>query len=130
MRASYLLQTCAHGLYLLYIVLQYCWIKPAAAEPRRASGPKRRAPPSAVRGKATFRICMCTFLLVSHNATLSIGTCLCFQTVKVIVSLVRENVLQILVVVTTQSARKEKICDLFPFINIGKGFCFSTSSGS
>ncbi|XP_044053857.1 centrosomal protein of 78 kDa [Siniperca chuatsi] len=35
---------------------EYCWIKPAATEPQRASGPKRRALPSTVRGKATFRI--------------------------------------------------------------------------
>ncbi|XP_035513526.1 centrosomal protein of 78 kDa [Morone saxatilis] len=31
---------------------EYCWIKPAATEPQRATDPKRRA----VRGKATFRI--------------------------------------------------------------------------
>ncbi|XP_029296648.1 centrosomal protein of 78 kDa [Cottoperca gobio] len=35
---------------------EYCWIKPAASEPQRASGPKRRALPSTVRGKTTFRI--------------------------------------------------------------------------
>ncbi|XP_076588077.1 centrosomal protein of 78 kDa isoform X2 [Chaetodon auriga] len=35
---------------------EYCWIKPAATEPQRASGPMRRTLPSAVRGKATFRI--------------------------------------------------------------------------
>lgn len=41
---------------LPYVVLQYCWIKPAASEPQRASGPRRRALPSTVRGKAAFRI--------------------------------------------------------------------------
>ncbi|XP_004547143.2 centrosomal protein of 78 kDa [Maylandia zebra] len=35
---------------------EYCWIKPAASEPQRASGPRRRALPSTVRGKAAFRI--------------------------------------------------------------------------
>ncbi|XP_033474863.2 centrosomal protein of 78 kDa [Epinephelus lanceolatus] len=35
---------------------EYYWIKPAASEPQRASGPKRRALPSTVRGKTTFRI--------------------------------------------------------------------------
>ncbi|KAM9361111.1 centrosomal protein of 78 kDa [Symphorus nematophorus] len=35
---------------------EYCWIKPAATEPQRDSGPKRRALPSTVRGKNTFRI--------------------------------------------------------------------------
>ncbi|XP_008292287.1 centrosomal protein of 78 kDa [Stegastes partitus] len=35
---------------------EYCWIKPATTEPQRTSGPKRRALPSTVRGKATFRI--------------------------------------------------------------------------
>ncbi|XP_041792936.1 centrosomal protein of 78 kDa isoform X2 [Chelmon rostratus] len=35
---------------------EYCWIKPVSTEPHRASGPMRRALPSAVRGKATFRI--------------------------------------------------------------------------
>ncbi|XP_070690241.1 centrosomal protein of 78 kDa [Pempheris klunzingeri] len=35
---------------------EYCWIKPAATEPQRASGPRRRALPSTVKGKATFRI--------------------------------------------------------------------------
>ncbi|XP_031712621.1 centrosomal protein of 78 kDa isoform X2 [Anarrhichthys ocellatus] len=35
---------------------EYCWIKPAASEPQRASGPKRRALPGTVRGKTTFRI--------------------------------------------------------------------------
>ncbi|XP_073323299.1 centrosomal protein of 78 kDa [Pagrus major] len=35
---------------------EYCWINPAATEPQRASGPKRRALPSAARGKTTFRI--------------------------------------------------------------------------
>ncbi|XP_068616932.1 centrosomal protein of 78 kDa [Brachionichthys hirsutus] len=35
---------------------QYCWIKPAAKEPQRASGPKRLVPPSASRGNTTFRI--------------------------------------------------------------------------
>lgn len=41
---------------LPYVVLQYCWIKPAASEPQRASGPRRRALPTTVRGKAAFRI--------------------------------------------------------------------------
>nr|XP_046243802.1 centrosomal protein of 78 kDa [Scatophagus argus] len=35
---------------------EYCWIKPAGAEPRRASGPKRPTVSSAVRGKAIFKI--------------------------------------------------------------------------
>ncbi|KAK1892192.1 Centrosomal protein of 78 kDa [Dissostichus eleginoides] len=35
---------------------EYCWIKPAASEPQRASAPKRRAVPSTARGKTTFRI--------------------------------------------------------------------------
>ncbi|XP_045891778.1 centrosomal protein of 78 kDa isoform X1 [Micropterus dolomieu] len=35
---------------------EYCWIKPAATEPQGVSGPKKRALPSTVRGKATFRI--------------------------------------------------------------------------
>ncbi|XP_054466755.1 centrosomal protein of 78 kDa [Anoplopoma fimbria] len=35
---------------------EYCWIKPAASEPQRASVPKRRALPGTVRGKTTFRI--------------------------------------------------------------------------
>ncbi|XP_042344349.1 centrosomal protein of 78 kDa isoform X2 [Plectropomus leopardus] len=35
---------------------EYCWIKPATSEPQRAAGPKRRALPSAIRGKTTFRI--------------------------------------------------------------------------
>ncbi|XP_078107185.1 centrosomal protein of 78 kDa isoform X2 [Sander vitreus] len=35
---------------------EYCWIKPAASEPQRTSGPKRRALPSTARGKTTFRI--------------------------------------------------------------------------
>ncbi|XP_068560181.1 LOW QUALITY PROTEIN: centrosomal protein of 78 kDa [Cebidichthys violaceus] len=35
---------------------EYCWIKPAASEPQRASGPKRRALPGTVRGKTAFRI--------------------------------------------------------------------------
>ncbi|KAI3372713.1 hypothetical protein L3Q82_023181, partial [Scortum barcoo] len=37
---------------------EYCWIKPAATEPQRASGPKRRALSSTVRGKTTLRIGM------------------------------------------------------------------------
>lgn len=41
---------------LPYALLQYCWIKPAASEPQRACGPRRRALPSTVRGKAAFRI--------------------------------------------------------------------------
>ncbi|XP_028271148.1 centrosomal protein of 78 kDa isoform X2 [Parambassis ranga] len=36
--------------------LEYQWIKPATTEPQRFSGPKRRAPASKVRGKATLRI--------------------------------------------------------------------------
>uniref|UniRef100_A0A3B5ANR2 Centrosomal protein 78 n=1 Tax=Stegastes partitus TaxID=144197 RepID=A0A3B5ANR2_9TELE len=39
----------------------YCWIKPATTEPQRTSGPKRRALPSTVRGKATFRIGICIY---------------------------------------------------------------------
>ncbi|XP_019125294.2 centrosomal protein of 78 kDa isoform X3 [Larimichthys crocea] len=35
---------------------EYCWIKPAATEPQRVPGPKRRALPGTVRGKAAFRI--------------------------------------------------------------------------
>ncbi|XP_075875633.1 centrosomal protein of 78 kDa isoform X2 [Nelusetta ayraudi] len=35
---------------------QYVWINPAATEPQRASGPKRRAAPGAVRGKAPLKI--------------------------------------------------------------------------
>uniref|UniRef100_A0A7N6C0K4 Centrosomal protein 78 n=1 Tax=Anabas testudineus TaxID=64144 RepID=A0A7N6C0K4_ANATE len=35
---------------------EYCWIKPAATETQRASGPKRAALPSTNRGKTTFRI--------------------------------------------------------------------------
>ncbi|XP_056267090.1 centrosomal protein of 78 kDa-like [Pseudoliparis swirei] len=34
---------------------EFCWIKPAASEPQKASGPKRRALPGTVRGKTTFR---------------------------------------------------------------------------
>lgn len=58
MHISYIIQGCTHvfhGLYLPYDVLQYCWIKPAATEPQKASGPKRRALLSTVKGKA-FRI--------------------------------------------------------------------------
>ncbi|XP_019125293.2 centrosomal protein of 78 kDa isoform X2 [Larimichthys crocea] len=39
---------------------EYCWIKPAATEPQRVPGPKRRALPGTVRGKAAFRIGMST----------------------------------------------------------------------
>ncbi|XP_032371518.1 centrosomal protein of 78 kDa isoform X2 [Etheostoma spectabile] len=35
---------------------EYCWIKPAASEPKRTSGPKRRALPSTARGKTSCRI--------------------------------------------------------------------------
>uniref|UniRef100_A0A3P8TS93 Centrosomal protein 78 n=1 Tax=Amphiprion percula TaxID=161767 RepID=A0A3P8TS93_AMPPE len=35
---------------------EYCWIKPATTEPSKTSGPKRRALPSTLRGKAAFRI--------------------------------------------------------------------------
>uniref|UniRef100_UPI0037E8D4FF centrosomal protein of 78 kDa n=1 Tax=Semicossyphus pulcher TaxID=241346 RepID=UPI0037E8D4FF len=35
---------------------EYCWIKPAATEPQRATGPRRRPLPITVRGKATVRI--------------------------------------------------------------------------
>ncbi|XP_030593653.1 centrosomal protein of 78 kDa [Archocentrus centrarchus] len=34
----------------------YCWIKPAATEPQKASSPRRRALSSTVKGKAAFRI--------------------------------------------------------------------------
>lgn len=49
-------------LYLLDILSQYVWINPAATEPQRASGPKRRAAPGAVRGKAPLKIGMWAFL--------------------------------------------------------------------
>lgn len=104
------IQICAHCFYI-YVVLQYCWIKPAATEPQRASGPTRRALPCAVRGKATFRISM-------------------FMHFFLFLTKLYPFVRQISVVVTTQSAHKENIFDLFSFINIGKGFCLSTSSGS
>uniref|UniRef100_A0A8C2X989 Centrosomal protein 78 n=1 Tax=Cyclopterus lumpus TaxID=8103 RepID=A0A8C2X989_CYCLU len=48
--------TCMMPLCLPHVVLQFCWIKPAASEPQKASGPKRRALPGTVRGKTTFRI--------------------------------------------------------------------------
>ncbi|XP_068461306.1 centrosomal protein of 78 kDa [Clinocottus analis] len=34
---------------------EYCWIKPAASQPQKASCPKRRALPGSVRGKTKFR---------------------------------------------------------------------------
>ncbi|XP_074527190.1 centrosomal protein of 78 kDa isoform X2 [Halichoeres trimaculatus] len=35
---------------------EYCWIKPAATEPQRASAPRRHSLPVTVRGKSTVRI--------------------------------------------------------------------------
>uniref|UniRef100_A0A3Q0R9P7 Centrosomal protein 78 n=1 Tax=Amphilophus citrinellus TaxID=61819 RepID=A0A3Q0R9P7_AMPCI len=47
------------GLCLPFAFLQYCWIKPAATEPQKASSPRRRALSSTVKGKAAFRIGIC-----------------------------------------------------------------------
>lgn len=58
-------------LYLLNILSQYVWINPATTEPQRASGPKRRAAPGAVRGKAPLKIGMwafsCFFFFLPHH---------------------------------------------------------------
>ncbi|XP_058491187.1 centrosomal protein of 78 kDa [Solea solea] len=39
--------------------LEYSWIKPAATEPQRASGPKKPSKPRTIRGKPSFRIAAC-----------------------------------------------------------------------
>uniref|UniRef100_A0A3Q3WI24 Uncharacterized protein n=1 Tax=Mola mola TaxID=94237 RepID=A0A3Q3WI24_MOLML len=52
------------------LLLTYCWIKPAATEPQRASGLMRRTLPSAIRTKSTFRIGMCAFFLVYYKKKL------------------------------------------------------------